>query len=53
MNKEELRELAGILLAIADGAKWECYWSLHGWGLPLGRDIEYCIANRILIRIRK
>jgi hypothetical protein len=53
MNKEELRELAGILLAIANGAEWECYWKTDGWGHPVGRDIEYCIANRIPIRIKK
>jgi hypothetical protein len=53
MNKDELRELAGILLAIANGAEWECYWETDGWGHPVGRDIECCIANRIPIRIKK
>jgi hypothetical protein len=53
MNKEELRELAGILLAIANGAEWECYWETDGWGHPVGRDIEYCISNRVRIRIKK
>ena len=53
MNKHQLREMAETLLAIADGAKWECYWSLHGWGHPLGRDIKYCIRNRVRIRIKE
>jgi len=53
MNKEELRELATTLLAIAGGAEWECLWLTRGWSNPLGRDIEFCIANRIPIRIKK
>ena len=53
MNKHQLREMAATLLAIADGAEWECFWEADGWGDPLGRDIEYCISNRVRIRIKK
>lgn len=61
MNREDLMELADMLHAIADGAEWECYWKDRededgnvrlGFGHPLGRDIEYCIAKRIPIRIK-
>ncbi len=51
MNREELKELARIIDEIADGAQWECMWE-HGWDHPGGRDVEYCIANRIPIRIK-
>ena len=51
MNREELKELAQIIDEIADGAAWECMWE-HGWDHPGGRDVEYCIANRIPIRIK-
>lgn len=61
MNKSELKKLAGIISAIADGAEWECWWEsgededgnpIPGYGPPLGRDVEYCIANRIEIRLK-
>jgi hypothetical protein len=50
-----------VLDAISKGAEWECYWNsvededgnpIPGYGPPLGRDIEYCIANRIAIRLK-
>lgn len=52
MSRKELKALAATLNAIADGAEWECQWEVDGWGPPLGRDVEYCIANRILVRLK-
>jgi hypothetical protein len=51
MNSTELKALAVVLNAVANGAEWECKWDGNGWGSPLGRDVEYCIVNRIPIRI--
>jgi hypothetical protein len=61
MKNYDLKNLAAILSAVADGAEWECFWECgaqddsireSGYGPPLGRDIEYCIANRIAIRLK-
>jgi hypothetical protein len=52
VNREELKELGQTIDAIADGAEWECLWELGNWGHPGGRDVEYCIANRIPIRLK-
>jgi hypothetical protein len=53
MNKDELKELAATLNGIADGKAWECWYaSLYRFDLPVGRDVEYCIANRIRIRLK-
>lgn len=52
MNADRLKELAGIMAAVADGAEWECHWEDDGWAHPAGRDMEYCIANGIAIRIK-
>ena len=52
MNTDELKRLADILREIADGSEWECLWE-EGWSHPNGRDVEYCIANRIPIRIKQ
>lgn len=51
MSTDELKQLGDILHAIADGAEWECQWE-ERWGHPNGRDVEYCIANRIAIRLK-
>lgn len=51
MSPRELKILATRLSAIADGAEWECEWA-EGWGPPLGRDVEYCIAHRVPIRLK-
>jgi hypothetical protein len=52
MNLDELKDLAEVLTAIADGAEWECKWSADGWGDPLGRDVLYCVKSHIPIRIK-
>lgn len=51
MNSQELLQLSETLAAIANGKEWECEWK-DGWGHPGGRDIEYCIAYHIPIRIK-
>jgi hypothetical protein len=53
VNRTELKDLAAILSAIADGAEWECFWASDGWGNPVGRDIEYCISHRVPIRLKE
>lgn len=51
MNAAELKALAHVMLAIADGAEWECLWE-NGWSHPCGRDLEFCISKRIPIRLK-
>jgi hypothetical protein len=53
MSADELKRLGETLSAIAEGAEWECQWEEKGWAHPNGRDVEYCIANRIPIRIKQ
>jgi len=49
MNADKLEELANLLAHVARGGEWECEWE-EGWGHPCGRDIEYCLQNRIGMR---
>jgi hypothetical protein len=52
MNAAKLKQLGETLSAIAEGAEWECQWE-DGWAHPNGRDVEYCIANRVPIRLKQ
>jgi len=57
MTSDELGTLAETLLGIACGQEWECEWDDDGenyrWAHPAGRDIEFCISNRIPIRLKQ
>jgi hypothetical protein len=53
MNSYELYDLGCLLQSIAHGEEWECEWAKGGWGPPLGRDVEYCLFNRIPIRLKE